>query len=472
MSDVVNKLWGFCHTLRHDGIDYGDYIEQLTYLLFLKMADEKGIEIPERCDWESLKQKSGTDLIYHYSDILQKLREASGLLGDIFAQAMPRFNNPVNLKRVITMIDDEEWSSLDVDVKGAAFEGLLEKAASEGKKGAGQYFTPRVLIRSIVRVMKPDPRVNRDFTICDPACGTGGFLLGAYEWLMEVTKGALNRDEIKRIKTATYNGQDLVPRPRRLALMNLFLHGLEPKIYLGDTIYEPDRGERYNCILTNPPFGTKGANQAPTRDDFTVETSNKQLNFVQHIMNTLKPGGRAAMVLPDNCLFEDKAGEVFEILIKDCNLHTILRLPRGTFTPYSPGIKANVIFFQKGLPTENVWIYDARSNVPGITKKERPLIPEHFTEFEKCYGSDPNGKSPRTDLGKEERFRKFHISEIKERDYKLDITWLKDETLEDAEDLPEPQDLASEAITELEAAVDDLKDILQLVEMNGEVEYE
>jgi len=467
MSDVVNKLWGFCHTLRHDGIDYGDYIEQLTYLLFLKMAHEKGIEIPEGCDWESLKQESGTDLIYHYANILQKLREASGLLGDIFAQAMPRFNNPVNLKRVITMIDDEEWSSLDVDVKGAAFEGLLEKAASEGKKGAGQYFTPRVLIRSIVRVMKPDPRVSRDFTICDPACGTGGFLLGAYEWLMEVTKGALDRKDIQRIKTATYYGQDLVPRPRRLALMNLFLHGLEPKIYLGDAIYEPDRAERYNCILTNPPFGTKGANQAPAREDFTIETSNKQLNFVQHIMSTLKPGGRAAMVLPDNCLFEDKAGEVFEILMQDCNLHTILRLPRGTFTPYSPGVKANVIFFQKGLPTENIWIYDARSNVPGITKKERPLTPEHFAEFEKCYGSNPNGQSQRTDLGKEGRFRKFHISEIKERDYKLDITWLKDETLEDAEDLPEPQDLASEAITELEAAVDDLKDILQLIEMNG-----
>jgi type I restriction enzyme M protein len=251
--------------------------------------------------------------------------------------------------------------------------------------------------------------------------------------------------------------------------MNLFLHGLEPKIYLGDTIYEPDRGERYNCILTNPPFGTKGANQAPEREDFTIETSNKQLNFVQHVVNTLKRGGRAAIILPDNCLFEDKAGDVFEILMQDCNLHTILRLPRGTFTPYSPGVKANVIFFQKGMPTDNVWIFDARSNVPGITKKERPLTPEHFAEFERCYGNDPNGQGQRSDLGKEGRFRKFHISEIKERDYKLDITWLKDETLEDADDLPEPQDLAAEAITELEAAVGDLRDILQLVEMNGEV---
>ncbi|HOH45192.1 MAG TPA: class I SAM-dependent DNA methyltransferase, partial [Syntrophales bacterium] len=362
MSDIVNKLWGFCHTLRHDGIDYGDYIEQLTYLLFLKMADERGVEIPKGCGWDSLKAKSGTELTDHYQDILRRLREAKGLLGDIFSQSMPRFNNPVNLKRLITMIDEEEWTSMDVDVKGAAFEGLLEKAASEGKKGAGQYFTPRVLIQSVVRVMKPDPRASRDFTICDPACGTGGFLMCAYEWLLE--QGGVERKDFKRVRSATYYGQDLVPRPRRLALMNLFLHGLEPTIYLGDSIYEPNRNELYDCVLTNPPFGTKGANQAPVRDDFTIETSNKQLNFVQHVTNILKRGGRAAMVLPDNCLFEDKAGEVFEILMQDCGLHTILRLPRGTFTPYSQGVKANVIFFQKGYPTENVWIYDARSNVP------------------------------------------------------------------------------------------------------------
>lgn len=468
MSDIVNKLWGFCHTLRHDGIDYGDYIEQLTYLLFLKMADEKGVSIPKDCTWESLKKESGTNLLDHYSDILRRLREEKGLLGDIFAQAMPRFNNAVNLKRLIAMIDDEKWTEMDVDVKGAAFEGLLEKAASEGKKGAGQYFTPRALIQSIVRVMKPDPRETLDFTICDPACGTGGFLMVAYEWLMEITKGALDRKDIKKIKTATFYGQELVPRPRRLALMNLFLHGLEPKIYLGDSIYETNRSEQYNCILTNPPFGTKGANQAPERDDFTISTSNKQLNFVQHVMNILKRGGRAAIVLPDNCLFEDKAGEVFEILMHDCNLHTVLRLPRGTFTPYSPGVKANVVFFQKGIPTENVWIFDARSNVPGITKKERPLTPSHFEEFEKCYGRDPNGQGKRQDLGEEGRFRKFHISDIKDRDYKLDITWLKDESIEDADNLPEPQDLASEAITELEAVVDDLKEVLQLIETNGE----
>jgi type I restriction enzyme M protein len=465
MSDIVNKLWGFCHTLRHDGIDYADYIEQLTYLLFLKMADEKEVKIPKGFDWNSLKNKSGVSLTDHYIELMRKLRESEGLLGEIFTEAVSRFANPVNLKKVINMIDEEEWTALDIDVKGAAFEGLLERAASEGKKGAGQYFTPRVLIQSIVRIMKPDPSVSKEFTICDPACGTGGFLVCSYEWLLEKSKNVFDRNEIKRIKTKTYFGQDLVARPRRLSLMNLYLHGIEPKIYLGDTIYEPDRGERYDCILTNPPFGTKGANQAPDRDDFTIETSNKQLNFVQHVMKVLKHGGRAAMVLPDNCLFEDKAGEVFEILMKDFNLHTVLRLPRGTFTPYSQGVKANVIFFQKGLPTEFVWIFDARSNVEGITKKDRPLSSVHFKEFEKSYGENPFGISKRKES---ERFKKFHISEIKKRDYKLDITWLKDESLEDPDNFPEPQVLASEAITELEAVVDDLKEILNLIDTNGE----
>jgi type I restriction enzyme M protein len=482
MSDIVNKLWGFCHTLRHDGIDYGDYIEQLTYLLFLKMADERSINLSKTvwvnekgkkvitdCGWPALRDKSGTALTDHFVDVLRALGKQTGMLGDIFSQSMSRFNNPVNLKKLIGMIDDEEWSSMDVDVKGAAFEGLLERAASEGKKGAGQYFTPRVLIQSIVRVMKPDPRGKSDFKICDPACGTGGFLVVSYEWLVEASKGVFDRSDAKRIRSKTYIGQDLVPRPRRLALMNLFLHGVEPQIYLGDTIYTPPRTERYDVVLTNPPFGTKGANQAPDREDFTIETSNKQLNFIQHVMNILKPGGRAAIVLPDNCLFEDKAGEVFEILMHDCNLHTVLRLPRGTFTPYSQGVKANVIFFQKGIPTENTWIFDARSNVPGITKKDRPLTPNHFTEFEKCYGKDPNGQSKRIDLGEKGRFRKFSITDIKKRDYKLDLTWLKDESLEDSDELPEPQDLAGEAITELESVVDDLREIIALIDKEAGV---
>lgn len=470
MTDVVGKLWGFCHTLRHDGIDYGDYIEQITYLLFLKMADEKGIALPEGCDWRSLKEKAGIELKEYYEDMLRRLGKEPGVLGDIFAGAMSRFQNPVNLKKLINLIDEVEWTALDVDVKAQAYEGLLERAASEGKKGAGQYFTPRILIRSIVKVMKPDPRVHNEFTICDPACGTGGFLVGAYEWLMEVTGGILPREDVERILKRTYYGTELVPRPRRLALMNLFLHGIEGNIHLGDSLYEPDRGMRFDVVLTNPPFGTKGADQAPERDDFMVRTSNKQLNFVQHVMTILKSGGRAAIVLPDNCLFAEQAAQVFKFLTQDCDLHTILRLPRGTFTPYSPGVKANVVFFTKGRPTENIWIYDARSNIPSITKKERPLTPEHFAEFEACYGDDPNVWSiksleHREEMAKRtERFRKFHISEVQERGYNLDIFWLKDEALEDAEDLPEPEDLASDAIAHLEAAVDELQEVLRFLE--------
>lgn len=476
MSDVVNKLWGFCHTLRHDGIDYGDYIEQLTYLLFLKMAHEKGIDLSRMeyeenkkpiiidCSWPPFSKLSGTDLLDFFARILRALSRQPGLLGDIFSQAVPRFTNPVNLKRIINMIDEVDWSSMEVDVKGAAFEGLLEKSAAEGKKGAGQYFTPRVLISSIVKVMKPDPRVAKDYTICDPACGTAGFLMVAYEWLMSETKGVLDRRDVKRIKTLTYFGQELVPRPRRLALMNLFLHGLEPRIYLGDSIYEPERGERYNLVLTNPPFGTRGANQAPVRDDFTVSTSNKQLNFVQHVSTILKPGGRAAIVLPDNVLFSDEASRVFKFLMEDCNVHTVLRLPNGTFTPYSQGVKANVIFFQKGMPTEEAWIYDCRTNIPGVTKKERPLTPAMFEDFEQCYGPDPNGRSERKDLGPEGRFRRFTLSQIKDRNYNLDIFWLRNDGLEDPSSLPEPQVLAEDAITELNACVDELQEILALIE--------
>lgn len=468
MSDIVQKLWGFCHTLRHDGIDYGDYIEQLTYLLFLKMAEEKGVEIPKQYSWAALRDKSGTELTDFYTDVLRGLGKRKNTLGQIYGGAISRFSNPANLKKLINLIDETEWTSLNVDVKAAAYEGLLEKSASEGKKGAGQYFTPRILIQSIVHCTKPDPRKIKDFTIHDPAAGTGGFLVCAYEWLIEHTKGGFEREDAKRIMTKTYSGTELVARPRRLALMNLYLHGIHADIALGDSIYEPPKSTRYTCILTNPPFGTKGANQAPARDDFTISTSNKQLNFIQHVVNILKPGGRAAMVLPDNCLFEDKAGEVTKNLMEDCNLHTVLRLPRGTFTPYSQGVKANVIFFQKGMATENVWIFDARSNVPSVTKKERPLSTKHFEEFENCYGKSPDARGKREDLGKSGRFRCFHIDQIKERGHKLDITWLRDESLDDPDDLPEPQDLASEAITELEMVMDNLKEIVAELESNGE----
>ncbi|TAL17642.1 SAM-dependent DNA methyltransferase [bacterium] len=472
MSDVVNKLWGFCHTLRNDGIDYGDYIEQITYLLFLKMAHERGIDLPKGCDWAALSSKSGVALLDGYTEILRTLGKQKGIIGDIYSGALSHFREPVNLKKLIGLIDETQWTELDVDVKGAAFEGLLEKSASEGKKGAGQYFTPRILIQTICRLVKPDPRLHKEFTICDPACGTGGFLVCAYEWLLSQTKGgALERDSAKRIRTATYYGKDLVARPRRLALMNLYLHNIEPKIELGDSIYEVDGGRRYDVILTNPPFGTKGANQVPERDDFVISTSNKQLNFIQHVMTVLKPGGRAAVVVPDNCLFADQAGEVFKILTEECDLHTVLRLPNGTFSPYSPGTKTNVIFFTKGQPTETVWIYDGRTNVAGITKKDRQLTAAHFAEFEKCFGPDLLGRSPRkTEDSAEDRWRSFNISQVKERDYKLDsLKWLRDENLDDADGLPEPEELAADAIGQLEIAIEELAAVLALLENgNGE----
>lgn len=469
MTDVVQKLWGFCHTLRHDGIDYGDYIEQITYLLFLKMANERGLDLPKKCDWVALREKSGTDLLEHYTDTLRTLGKQPGLLGDIFAGSQSRFTNPVSLKKLLATIDETNWTALDVNVKADAFEGLLEKAASEGKKGAGQYFTPRLLIQSLVRCMKPDPRAHKEFTICDPACGTGEFLVAAHEWFMGETKGgAMDRELAKRVKQKTYFGQDLVARPRRLALMNLYLHGIEPHIKLGDSIYEAFDGRRYDVVLTNPPFGTKGGGQAPEREDFVVATSNKQLNFLQHVMTILKPGGRAAVVVPDNCLFADQAGEVFKIITEDCNLHTVIRLPNGTFSPYSPGTKTNVVFFTKGYPTENVWIYDCRTNIPGITKKDRPLIKKHFAEFEKCYGADPNGKGKRKPGdSKENRWRSFHISEVKGRGYKLDgLKWLKDENLDDLDNLPPPEELAADAIAELEGAAEELNAVIRMLE-NG-----
>jgi type I restriction enzyme M protein len=469
MTDVVGKLWGFCNTLRHDGVDYGDYIEQLTYLLFIKMADERGLELPEDTDWPYLRKQSGTALLDAYVEALRTLGKQQGMLGDIFSGAQSRFTNPVNLHKLIGLIDETEWTELDVDVKSAAFEGLLEKAAAEGKKGAGQYFTPRPLIQSMVRCIQPDPRASNDFAIDDPACGTGGFLVASYEWLKDKTGGAFDREVATRIRKSTYFGQELVPRPRRLALMNMYLHQVEPHISLGDSIYEVPSSQRYDVVLTNPPFGTRGANQSPGREDFVVETSNKQLNFLQHVLTILKPGGRAAVVVPDNVLFADQAGEVFHVLMEDCDVHTVLRCPRGTFSPYTEGTKTYVIFFTKGYVTKQTWIYDARANVPKITKRSRPLTDEHFTGFEECYGDDPNGRSKRSEADSpDSRWRSFTIEEIKERHYKLDaFKWIRDEELDDPEELPEPEELITEAMEELQLALDDLADMQRLLEGNG-----
>ena len=475
MTDVVQKFWGFCHTLRHDGIDYGDYIEQITYLLFLKMANERSIDlsrmsIPEdevaaiNCSWPALADETGGALTNHYAGVLRALGRQPGLLREIFAGAVSRFNNPANLKRLIDLIDETEWTALDIDLKAAVFEGLLEKAASEGKKGAGQYFTPRRLIQSVVRCVQPDPRTDKDFTICDPACGTGGFLVVAYEWLLaESREEPAGPEMLAKVRRGTYYGQELVHRPRRLALMNLFLHGLEPEVKQGDSIYELPEDRRFDVVLTNPPFGNKGANQVPDRADLRVKTSNKQLNFLQHVVTLLKPGGRAAVIVPDNCLFADQAGEVFKSLTQECNLHTVLRLPNGTFTPYSAGTKTNVVFFTKGAPTETVWVYDARTNVPRITKKDRPLTQSHLAAFEICYGREPDGRARRQPADSlDDRWRSFSIAEVRARDFKIDgLKWLKEESRDD--DLPEPEELAEDAIDELERAVDELTAVLDLL---------
>ncbi len=463
-TDVVGKLWGFCNTLRHDGINYGDYIEQLTYLLFLKLADEKRLAVPDTSGWPTLRDRSGTDLLDHYVEVLRTLGKEKGILGDIFAGSLSKFREPVNLKKLIALIDETEWAALDVDLKGQAYEGLLQKYAAE-QKGAGQYFTPREAIRSVIRCTLPDlfrPQSAINFTVHDPACGTAGFLIGAYEWIMSQThEGAdLRREDREQLQKRTFSGGEIVLETRRLAMMNLYLHEIEAEIYYGDSLAEgPHTARRYDCVLTNPPFGTKGAGDVPAREDFTVQTSNKQVNFLQHVIHILKPGGRAAIVLPDNVLFEDHAGrDVRRLLMTDCDLHTILRLPIGTFTPYSPGVKANILFFRKGQPTEEVWLYDLRTNVEKVTKRH-PLTADYFKDFEICYQAKPRAEN--------ERFKRFTRDEVTKRDDNLDISWLKDESLGDADDLPEPEDLVSEAVTQLETALDALRDLALILDKNG-----
>lgn len=460
MNNIGQKLWSFCHILRHDGVDYGDYIEQLTFLLFLKMADERGLDVSDNYSWPTLLQLTGTDLRNHYAETLSYLEKQPGLLSKIYRNAVLHITNPENLQKLIKLIDGIDWTGMDIDVKGEAFEDLLERSASEGKKGAGQYFTPRPLIHSIVRLMKPDPRESEDFSVSDPACGTAGFLVAAREWLHQEVGNKLPKKVAERVRNNTYFGYELVPRPARLAMMNLFLHDVTTEVYIGDTIYNDFDGHKYSCILANPPFGTKGVDKAPKRDDFPVKTTNKQLNFIQHIHTALKPGGRAAIVLPDNVLFEDKAGQLFQELLESCNLHTILRLPQGTFTPYAQGVKANVLFLQKGPATENVWIYDARANVPGFTKNARPLTDKFFEPFEVAYGSDPNGQAPRLIS---ERFRSFSIDEIKARRYNLDITWLRDESL-GTRGTGDPAESARRMLTSLETAMEGVKKLITLLE--------
>ncbi|HVD98948.1 MAG TPA: class I SAM-dependent DNA methyltransferase [Cytophagaceae bacterium] len=454
--DIVNKLWGFCNKLRHDGVDSSDYIEQLTYLLFLKMAEERGINVPKGYDWQSLINTSTRSLIPHLEAILQKLRTKKGILGDIFSEPVSRVRNAEILKGLINEIDSIEWTSFDADIVGLAFEELIGKVANEGKKGAGQYFTPRPLIQAIVNVMKPDPLQSKSFNIGDVATGTAGFLVVAYEWHKQNSKGKnLTTLESNRIKNNTFYGQELVQRPRRLALMNMFLHGVNAQIRFGDSLYGKQNNDVYDCILTNPPFGNKGANQIPNRK-FPVKTSDKQLNFIQHIIEKLKDGGRAAIVLPDSCLSSEAAKKIWAHYLDSnksgadvCNLHTILKLPEGVFAAYANGIKACVIFLKKGEITRKMWTYDARKDNVKVTTKSNSLSPEHFHDFEECYGVSPNGDSRRNETT---RFKVHTLNEIKEKKY--DLAFVE---LFQSEILPHPAIIIDEMIADYERKILALK---------------
>ena len=400
----------------------------------------------------------------HYVDTLRTLGLKSGMLGQIFTKAQNKIQDPAKLARLVALVDETNWVTLGADVKGDIYEGLLERNAEDTKSGAGQYFTPRQLIDSMVTVMKP----TLADTIQDPAAGTGGFLIAANHYLREHHDFAsLTEAQQKKYQSRTFFGMEHVQDTHRLAMMNLMLHGIEGGIRYGDTLAEDGAAlPKATLILTNPPFGTKKGGGLPTRTDFTFPTSNKQFCFVQHIYRGLLPGGRAAVVLPDNVLFESGVGkDIRRDLMDKCNLHTILRLPTGIF--YAQGVKTNVLFFTRGTTdkgnTKEVWVYDLRANMPQFGKRT-PLTREHFTEFDTAFGSDPLGSTAalkkRKDTGETGRFRKFTREWIAERDDSLDISWLKDDSAESSADLPEPAVLANSAMEEMEAIMADLRGIL------------
>ncbi|MHB1550183.1 MAG: class I SAM-dependent DNA methyltransferase [Vulcanimicrobiaceae bacterium] len=474
---LVARLWNYCHVLRDDGLSYGDYVEQLTYLLFLKMADEqrrppfnRSSVVPDALDWPSLLRLDGDELEVHYRHILAELGKHPGMLGIVFRKAQNRIQDPAKLTRLIVdLIDKEQWMTLDADVKGDAYEGLLQKNAEDTKSGAGQYFTPRPLIRAIVDVMGP----QAGMTICDPACGTGGFLLATYEHIAR--SGLLDPDQKRHLRCETLHGWEIVDNTARLCAMNLLLHGItaadaESPIRVDDAL-KADPGLRFEMVLTNPPFGKKssvtivGENGESRRDDLTVvrddfwaTTSNKQLNFVQHVKTLLKIEGRAAIVVPDNVLFEGGAGEtVRRRLLHECDVHTLLRLPTGVF--YAQGVKANVLFFDRKPASETpstraLWVYDLRTNMH-FTLKENPLRREHLDDFVACFRAKNRGQRVET-----ERFHRFTYDEIIARDkVSLDLFWLRDESLEDTANLPEPHVLAAEIVEDLEAALAEFTEV-------------
>jgi len=467
-NDIVAKLWNLCHVLRDDGITYHQYVTELTYLLFLKMAEETGTEdqLPDGWRWRDLVNQEGVDLLRVYRLLLIHLgTEGTGRVQAIFTNAQTTLRQPRNLQKLVTSIDALDWYSARQEGLGDLYEGLLEKNANEKKSGAGQYFTPRPLIDSMVALVKP----KAGELVQDPACGTGGFLVAADRDIKAATDDLFDLPEHAQEfqKKRAFIGVELVQDTHRLALMNALLHGIECDWLLADSL--SPRGAslpKVDVILTNPPFGTKKGGGRPTRDDFTYPTSNKQLAFLQHIYRGLKPGGRAAVVLPDNVLFEDNTGQQIRADLMDkCDLHTVLRLPTGIF--YAQGVKTNVLFFTRGATdtgnTKAVWVYDLRTNMPSFGKRT-PFTRGHFEDFEESFGEDPLGKAARTDQGEEGRFRHFTREQIKARGDNLDITWLRDDSVERAEDLPEPEVIAAEILEHLRVAMEEMEALSEMLE--------
>lgn len=479
--DIVQRLWNLCHVLRDDGVTYHQYVNELTYLLFLKMAQEtdKEVELPEGKRWNDLlwehdaqgrrQRRDGVDLLRFYKQLLLDLgATGSSRVQLVYAGATTSIEKAKNLRKLIDDIDALDWFDAKQEGLGDLYEGLLEKNATEVKSGAGQYFTPRPLIESIVSLVKPRPGE----VVQDPALGTGGFLIAADTFIKKQT------DDLYELPTQlqlfqrrqAFCGVELVRDAHRLAMMNAIIHGIECELVLGDTLGKAGQDlPKADVILTNPPFGTKKGGGGPTRDDFTFPTSNKQLAFLQHIYRGLKPGGRAAVVLPDNVLFEDGVGvKIRQDLLDKCDLHTILRLPTGIF--YAQGVKTNVLFFTRGKTEKNttqaVWIYDLRTNMPSFGKRT-PLTREHFGEFEAAFGDDPHGKAKRADQGEEGRFRRFDRAFVEKRSWNLDITWLRDESVEHADDLPEPQVIAAEIMEHLRTAMTEMEALTGALEGEG-----